>query len=276
MKIIQNFIACALPILALGACEAPIENDAPSALILPHHNLVGEFIDEVYSDVASDQIERVIIVSTNHFDTGYSNIQSSKSFKTTLDYDDELIDHLGNEKVLRVEERNFNLEHGITVHTEYIEKYMPDAQIVPIIIKWGVPEPELDSLISAVKSSNLENTLYVGSIDFTHYVSEEIASENDARTMQWLEDWGDGKVEDISLQTFWDLERSIGYEPDLQAESDLVEVPTAMDSPETMYVITQLVGEPEEVEIWKRTSSASMYNIENPLENTSHLFVKIW
>jgi len=112
----------------------------------------------------------------------------------------------------------------------------------------------------------LDKALVIASIDFSHYVSEETALKNDQRTQDWLLDWDEG-LESADFDDSWGLEKTFVMDS---------KKGTAMDSPETFYVFTSLLGKVKEVEIWNRTSSASLTGEIDPLQNTSHIFVKVW
>lgn len=234
--------------------------------ILPHHNIVGEYIDEFYSEIANPNVKRVILVSTNHFNTGYHYIQASDHFDNEILIDTELIHELEKANVLGVNGAALQGEHGLSVHTQRIKQYFPQARIVPIAIKWQTPKKNLDKLVQELQSKNLKNTIIIASIDFSHYVSEEGAMRNDKRTIAWLKGWEDGTKETDKLDQFWLLEKSTQFD---------TENSTALDSPESLYILTNLLPNPQKVEIWKRTSSASLFNLKDPMQNTSHIFVKV-
>ena len=182
--------------------------------------------------------------------------------------------------MLGVDDVGFGVEHGIMVHMDRIEQYFPEAEVVPIMIKWKTPQEALDELVEGVLSGSgvgaagdgyvIDSTLIIASVDFSHFVSEEMAVANDKRTVEWFEKWGNTKFEDgeseISLDDFWELEASISMD---------TETSTALDSPESLYVFTKLMGESLDVEIWDRTSSLSLNGGNDPMDNTSHLFVKV-
>jgi AmmeMemoRadiSam system protein B len=236
-------------------------------VVLPHHNLVGKYIDGLYSEIDDGDVDRIILISTNHFDYGYHFIQSTDDLDSDLELQTDFIENLYRENILSVEDTGLDAEHGIMVHIDRIEKYFPDARVVPIMIKWQTPQEKLDDLVEVIlEEGGMDRTLVIASIDFSHFVVEETAVVNDERTMQWFEDWGKREILEISLDSMWDLEKSI--------EMDTKEA-TALDSPETLYVFAKLLGDPKEVELWKRTSSHSLYGGNDPMQNTSHLFVKV-
>lgn len=235
--------------------------------IIPHHNLVGKFIDEFYNSIADEQIERVIILSPNHYGLGHDYLLTTKNLKSSVLIDNETIDKLLLTKSLTVERVGFAAEHGLMVHIKRLEKTMPNAKVVPIMLRWKTPPEYLDRFVQEIKKNvDMEKTLIIASIDFSHYLTEETAVKNDNRTRKWLQDWAKNSSSRISFAEIWKLEKSLKMDT---AKS------TAMDSPEAFYIIASLLNPPQNVEIWKRTSSLSLVGGEDPMQNTSHLFVKI-
>lgn len=233
--------------------------------ILPHHNVVGNHIDAFYEEIANLHVERVILISTNHFNTGYYYIQSTDRVEG-FQFDEEILSQLEEQKIGNINPAALGGEHGLTVHFDRIKKAFPNAELVPLVLKWKTPQKNLDRLIDLLRSYNLEETVIIASIDFTHYTGEEGALRNDERTMAWLQSWEDGIANTDDLEEYWSLEKSLQFD---------TEISTALDSPETLYVFTNLIPQPQDVEIWKRTSSASIFNLDDPMQNTSHLFVKV-
>jgi len=243
-------------------------------VILPHHNLVGNYIDDFYAEIAEGEVgevERVILLSPNHDHIGYGFMQSTFELDSELELDREFIEKLVANEVVEVGSVGLESEHGVMLHVMRLEKYFPDAKLVPLMISWQTPGEYLDAFVEAVLAvDGLEGTLVVASIDFSHYVTEEVAVRNDQRTVAWLEEWGSGGRSsgvEVNLEEILELEETFVQD---------TENATAMDSPEALYIFTRLLNDVREVDLWKRTSSASMAGVQDPYQNTSHLFVKVW
>jgi AmmeMemoRadiSam system protein B len=122
-------------------------------------------------------------------------------------------------------------------------------------------------VIKEILKQDLSNTLIIASIDFTHYETEEIAIKNDKRIMDWLKTWNaETKVQKNLLENIKKIALSI---------SGNTKTAVAMDSPESFYTLVKIMENlgAKDSFLWKRTSSTSILNIKDPLQNTSHLFV---
>jgi len=238
-------------------------------IVVPHHLLVEQYIDQLYKLTAEKDpnINRVILISPNHFGYGFSYIQSTNQAftpKNSPRLDKNMIIALSKKSPLTIDSTFFEKEHGIMSELPFIKKYFPNAKVTPIRIKPTTPESQLDLLVKVISTMDLSRTLIIASIDFTHYESEETAVKNDNRIIEWLKNWGTTS-QLANFQEIKILARSL-----VKSTEDSV----AMDSPESFYVLVKLMEKEstKNFTLFKRTSSASLLKIKDPLQNTSHLF----
>lgn len=273
MGIVSVLILSTLTVYSLTNNSDNIQQTTKNirGIVLPHHLLVEKQMDDFYKLTAENRkdITRIILVSPNHFLYGFHYIQSTDqafATKNAPELDTKFIENLSKNTPLRIEPRYFEKEHGITSEFSFITKYFPKAKIVPIILKNNIPQDRLDSLIKEILKSNLSRTLIIASIDFTHYESESIAVENDNRIVTWLmKEWSTKEL----TNSFKKI-KSLAKSPSVLTRSAV-----AIDSPESFYIITRIMEdlEAKNTSLWKRTSSASLLNNKDPLQNTSHLFI---
>jgi len=247
-----------------SACDEPVELGKVRGAILPHHLLVEEYIDDFYKELADDNVERVILLSPNHFAYGFNHMQTTNQNLGDTSPDLSLIETLADLGLVAIEPKDFAKEHGVTIHLPYIKEYFPNAGIVPIIFKEDVPQEKLDDLIEAL--AELENTFVLASIDFTHYAHEDLAMKNDREIIDWLD------------RSEWLKEENLFEKVNFLAQifASGLNGSVGMDSPEAFYVFleTMRLNGVLELEVWRRTSSASLLELGDPTQNTSHIFVK--
>lgn len=233
------------------------------AVIIPHHLLVKSFMDKFYKQLAEkNSYKRIVILAPNHFGYGFNFVQTTdvaageglKNIRIKIDI--EQAEKLNKEKAAFLEPKLFEREHGVYTHFPFIEKYFPNAEILPIIIKKATPENNLSILIDKLKMLDDGETLFLTSLDFSHYTGEEMAVLNDLRMMDWLDT---------------DEEKSLLEALEISKSADQSNQSVAVDSPESLYVLVKLM-EKGEFNFWARTSSMSMIEGLSPLENTSHIF----
>lgn len=265
MHNIQKLSAYIFTILTLASCSQNSQTQPPQqtyGAIIPHHLLVEKHIDQFYSEISDPKIEKIILLSPNHFGLGFSYIQSTdKTYeKNDINLDLEKIFALSKTNFLAIESADFDKEHGIYTHAPFIKKYFPNAKITPIIIKSGAPQKILDTLIAAISQNFEKNqTMIIASVDFTHYTAENFASKNDKNTIAFLQN-----PQPLTLETIKNLAVPLAKtNPDA----------TAIDSPESIYVLLKLMAKQNtRFTLWKRTSTATVTSIQDPDLNTSHIF----
>jgi len=254
--------------------EKPVGSKV-QGIIIPHHLLVGSFINKFYSELLKkNQYDQIIILSPNHFDYGYSYIQTTNNSdldvliigtkqeeKMHLNLDEKNISLLNKNKVLKIEPKYFAREHGITSHISFLNKYYPNAKIIPIIIKVSTPQQKLDSLAIELNKIITPKTLIIGSIDFSHYTEEFLSVQNDLRTIQYLK-----KISQLNFKDFQKLEKTLGKPNNKDS--------IGIDSPPTLYLLSSLMMKQNKTKfhLWGRTSTASLTRNTDPANNTSHIF----
>lgn len=241
-----------------------IINQTVIGAIIPHHLLVENYIDQFYKKVSRENpdIKTIILLSPNHFNFGFGFMQTTDGPKFL---DIQKIQQLAENSPIKIEPKYFQKEHGITNHLPFIKKYFPEAKIIPIIFKKSTPQNRLDTLVKNLTEIIDQKTLIIASIDFTHYENENTALKNDQRTIDWLKNIKNEDISKIKLQDLNDLAKTFD-----QTNEESV----AFDSPESMYVLIKLLNQHQAInfKLFKRTSSASLLNINDPLSNTSHIF----
>lgn len=255
-----------LLMFALIGCKSQ-ESLGASAIIVPHHLLVEHWMQEFYAEVAKEKndYERIILISPNHLGYGFGSVQTAKRVQG-IEIDQSSVGKIEDQSAAFVEGSEFMNEHGLYVHYPFIHEHFPQADIVPIILKQGANVQVLDKLLSSLTQIDLEDTLIIGSIDFSHGVSEELALEHDERIINWLQDWSEAQKPGSDLSSIQALAKSL----------NAVEGTVAMDSPETFYILIKLLEHQGnyDYELWKRGSSAMVTGLDLVEENVSYLFVK--
>lgn len=293
--------------LAWAPLGVPASKTIQEGLIVPHHLLVKDWMERFYEEQGlryppsasapensayPTSIERIILLSPNHFGYGYDWIQSTDIQPgqdiipgqdvwpanlpaTSVTLDGRSIYRLSLNGAISIEPSHFYKEHGITAEFPYLERFFWGATILPITFKEGTPQPKLDALVEELiklQQQNPRETLVIASIDFTHMEEEKYALENDNRTIEFLQSVStDGPPTLDQLRT-------------LALTTNPAPLPgaVAMDSPETLYVLLQLMAhaappsgqeaDKSRFTLWQRTSSTSLIPGLPPKDNTSHIF----
>lgn len=131
-------------------------------VLMPHHLLVEDYIEAMYESLDSEDWQHVVIVSPDHFHTGATHISTPPE-----------------------------TEHGFTVHRDLVGEVFPDATLEGFMLQSEATEAEVvdfvDELLALETAYSPESTLFIFSIDFSHYLPGQIAHVHDLRSMDILQ-----------------------------------------------------------------------------------------
>ena len=106
------------------------KNDSIKGIIVPHAGLAysGQIADEVYKQIDFSKYEKILLLSTNHYDQNNSYIPESTFFTlNSKQYNFEIID---NDNISKSDEK-FNNEHSWIVQLPFIDE---TKNIIPILV----------------------------------------------------------------------------------------------------------------------------------------------
>jgi AmmeMemoRadiSam system protein B len=169
-----------------GITNAPI--DGIAGMFVNHHLLAPHLIAKQFVLAATDKPITVVLVSPNHFYSGQGGFIASKYTWQTpfgeLNPDLSIIDQLSD--IVNIDETPFKDEHGIGNIVGFIKKSLPNAKIVPIMIKENVKDADVDSLATKLEMILPKGSIIVGSFDFSHYLNSNAAIFHDIQTLSTI------------------------------------------------------------------------------------------
>jgi gamma-polyglutamate biosynthesis protein CapA len=250
----------------LGVGQLIIKKDTPSsssslaspsaspqasiaAIVLPHHDLVKSQRQEFLRKVQDQGLKpkTIIVVSPNHYESGSSDVQTTKKTWTitdgTIEPNKEVIDALLVAGA-KEDETSFTNEHGIKLVLGDLHDTFPKSSIVPILFKMETPKATIEK-IHATLNENCRDCLLVASVDFSHYQPALLANLHDDLTLRALQ-----------LQ-----------------DGDLILANAEVDSPATLTLMS----------LWSKSRDAKRFVLSNhtnsgelakdtDIETTTHMF----
>lgn len=200
------------------------------ATITSHHFLAKDLIAETFSGIDSKGIKTVIVISPDHF----KEIDIPGIFVKTTDSSWQTIfgnmnsgKHIIN-KILQEEGTisdidPFRLEHGIFTIIPFAKKTIPQADVVPLILKQSNNYQYFYNLGNEIsKIVNLEETLLVVSSDFTHYSTKQVANINDKKSIDSLPNKKIEEIDNITNDCRQCIAFLFGYLKDTDTNFELV------------------------------------------------------
>jgi len=165
------------------------------ALIVPHagYSCSGPVAAHAYRLVQGLDFETVVIIGTSHqAGLGDCSIYPEGGYKTPLgvvDIDASLSREIRRQSGFSYSPEAHQAEHSIEVQIPFIQKVLPGAKIVPILM--GIPEPKTmtrlaESLVQALRGKKV---LLVASTDLSHYYPKDKANAVDEETIALLKEF---------------------------------------------------------------------------------------
>lgn len=195
--------------------------EKPFGVVIPHHMAVSYDLAKFYnglSKVANPSI--VVVIGPNHYEAGNSNILTCSNcvFETIegdLNVDKNTVKGL--KEIASDTPDAFLQEHSIFSHSTFIKNYFPEANILPIILKWETPPEEALKLSEWLDKNLPPDALIIASIDFSHYQRANVADFHDLSSATSIRNFDFTNLYDLeidspaSLYTLMDLMQKEGY-----------------------------------------------------------------
>jgi len=156
------------------------------ALILPHAGYIYSGLTAAHASkvLKNTDFKKIIITGPDHR-VGFTNciISDVSAYETPFGKIDLHPDslHLRQEykKVFRTNKKSDALEHSLEVLIPFLQHYLTNFQIIPIVMGPGNIEKYAEAIDTVIDSQ----TLFVVSSDLSHYLPYDLAVQNDQETI---------------------------------------------------------------------------------------------
>lgn len=153
-------------------------------LIVPHHLLAKDLIHEAFQILDRTKYKTIVVFGPDHESMDRGKVFTSSSNWQTptgiLNADKDIIEIISKLDFVIENNEKLTVEHSIAGLVPFIEYYFSDAKIVPIALTKQLTLENLDKLLkSLIENVEAEDTLFISSVDFSHYLSLEKANEMD-------------------------------------------------------------------------------------------------
>lgn len=207
MRFIRFFLALFLVFnfILLNGCSSQnkdsfahlnLSSKSVSVLIVPHHLIARDYIENGFrqvkalNDTAGKPIRRIVLIGPNHFFRGKNTVitisHDWNSDNGILESDKDFIRSMTTKNYASQEEDILEQDHSITALLPFIEKYFSDVSFVPLMVREPIRHDEAKKLGDFFAQEFGPETLIITSIDFSHYLSKEIADQHDKESIEAL------------------------------------------------------------------------------------------
>lgn len=162
------------------------------ALIVPHAGYIysGKVAAQAYSLVRRQDYTAVVIIGpSHHYGFEGCSIYPKGGYETPLgvvEVDSSLAAELSKASGFSYIPEAHQNEHSVEVQVPFIQKVLPEAKIVPIVM--GFPQKKtISSLAEALhKVLSGQKVLVIGSTDMSHFLPKAKANKQDAKTIDLI------------------------------------------------------------------------------------------
>lgn len=167
---------------AYGQAAFSKQMEPAAAIIVSHHLLVAPLIAATFETARAQNPKTVFIVGPDHLSRGKTSVTVSlTSWQTPYGYispTEPVIKNLTTIKDVTLDEKPFDYEHSIASLVPFVKRSLPNAKIVPIILRADTSEETVRQIANALPID--KDSLFVSSVDFSHYLPSSIAAFHDA------------------------------------------------------------------------------------------------
>ncbi|MBD3311554.1 MAG: AmmeMemoRadiSam system protein B [Candidatus Magasanikbacteria bacterium] len=161
--------------------------------IIPHHDLVSDYIAEFFSRLKeTENPKTIIILGPNHIGQGVDDVISGRvDWRTpfgVVENNYTIIDELVASGLVSYDNENFIPEHSIKNTVAFVSYYFPKADIVPLVILSNKEISDMEKLADRLAEySGNDEVLVIGSFDFSHYLTPDESVDMDKITWDAIE-----------------------------------------------------------------------------------------
>jgi len=200
---------------------ATIQINFPSDIVagvIPHHLLAKELIEQFFDALnsASSSFDKIYLLSPDHYQMTKLN---NCVFLTDSPY--KIFSSLEKEDLMKVDEFSVFKDQGISSPLIFIKKYLPDTQVVPVLISPKTDISQIQLLIKNI-SKDPSRKLVLASVDFSHYLSKELLLLHDVKSLRVFNNFEETNFPYIDVDS-WQALYGVRYYTQLQ-KAEKIEV----------------------------------------------------
>ncbi|NLA14157.1 MAG: AmmeMemoRadiSam system protein B, partial [Tissierellia bacterium] len=157
--------------------------------IVPHHLVAKDLIHEVFQKVQKNKYKTVVLIGPDHESTNkgkiFTTLSNWQTPRGVLETDGNLTKELLKYDFVTEDDDKITMEHSTSSIIPFINYYLNDIKIVTLVLTKQVKLEDVEILTNELyKNINLHETLFIASVDFSHYLNLEDAQKKDLISME--------------------------------------------------------------------------------------------
>lgn len=168
-------------------------------VIVPHFDTFKTQRQEFLKNLAqSVQPSKIILMSVDHYNYGEQDISSMTGTWRLrvgdIELERDIFAKLIASGIINNDKNAFVSEHGIKNVIPDLVASFPKAEILPVMVKDGALQSELDRLYKGILDNCQLDCLVVGSVDFSHYNPNSLAQIHDTYSVDALNSLSESQI----------------------------------------------------------------------------------
>ena len=160
--------------------------------IVPHHLVAKDLIHEVFQNTSKNKYKTVVLIGPDHESINKGKIFTTLSNWQTptgiLETDGEITKKLLKNNFVIESTDKLTMEHSTSSIIPFINYYMKDVKVITLVLTKQVRLDDVEILTNALyENLNMEETLFIASIDFSHYLNLQNAEKMDSISMEAIQ-----------------------------------------------------------------------------------------
>lgn len=152
--------------------------------IVPHHLVAKDLIYEVFQNINKNEYDTVVLIGPDHESTDkgkiFTTICDWQTPTGILETDDKITEELLKFSFVEEDDDKLTIEHSTSSIIPFINYYLKDVKVVTLVLTKQVKLEDVEKLIDTLyENINIDKTLFVASVDFSHYLDLETAHKMD-------------------------------------------------------------------------------------------------
>lgn len=195
--------------------------------VAPHHLVAKDILQSFYEHLEKNSNPNtIVIIGPDHFNAYYTHGSNFITIKPQsedffgLEVDKQLIEDINSTMPLAFSNSSVKIDHAVRNHIDYIKKYLPKTKIFPVLIPGTITKIESDNFVDGLVKSN-KNILVIASVDFSHYLSSEMADLHDLKSMRVIKNYEQENFNQLEVDSWQSLYIARNYAKAKGAETPI-------------------------------------------------------
>ena len=185
--------------------------------VVNHHLLAKQFVADFFRHLSRQEPSVIVVVSPDHFARGRGDISVSYAkwetpFGDILPADEQIFDAVvkAHPRII-IDEGAFDKEHGVRNLVGFVKYSLPETKLITALVRQDAKKDVVNAFIHALVKSLPKDAVVIASVDFSHYLPQQVAEGHDAFTFAALQNGDFGWLAKAEVDSPQSLQTASGF-----------------------------------------------------------------